>query len=158
MCLSYLIESPRRFKSKLPDLCGLLRSKVFRHSPFSNASSSAGTDSRSASPALSSTSAHRGTIPHSSHHDAIRSRSRSLSVTLAQDADDRARRASTAGKNKKILNREVSMSRCFKPKRKEQNEPLTAQRKGIKQEPGDDTETNPRRGVTLVADTPVKIR
>ncbi|KAF9476122.1 hypothetical protein BDN70DRAFT_772893, partial [Pholiota conissans] len=118
----------RGFGSQLSEYCALLRSKLFPSSPFSDdededmlavkpstepvrpAISRAPSTSRNPSPAPSSTA-----IKPRAASGLIRSRSRSLSVSLAQEQQERER-ASAAPPKKRILNREVSMSRVFKPK------------------------------------------
>ncbi|KAF8961960.1 hypothetical protein BDZ97DRAFT_1826798 [Flammula alnicola] len=119
----------RQFTPHLPELCSLLHSKVFPTSPFlddevsnaptsrnpspepmSRALSRAPSTSRLPSPALSTAS--RATTKSKSSTGTralVRSRSRSLS-------------AYNAPPKKRILNREVSMSRVFKPKAKPKTE------------------------------------
>jgi hypothetical protein len=146
----------RRFKTQLPELCLLLRDKVFPNSPFSDNESLTGSPtSRSPSPSPNVTHNRNKSLSD----DTLRPRSRSLSVSLAEDAQ--ARRAGT-NKAKKALNREVSMSRVFKPK------PKTKSKTDINGKGNEGDETNrshsvgqyrhKRRdeGVTLVEATPVK--
>jgi hypothetical protein len=147
----------RRFKTQLPELCLLLRDKVFPNSPFSDNESLTGSPtSRSPSPSPNVTRNRNKSLSDNT----LRPRSRSLSVSLAEDAQ--ARRAGT-NKAKKALNREVSMSRVFKPKTK------TKSNINGKGNEGDETNRShsvgqyPRKGhkrrdegVTLVEATPVK--
>lgn len=107
----------RSFKPQLPDLCTLLRSKVFPSSPFSDTEGD-GALSDTAEPQASTSRLPSPTasIPPRTTN-ILRSRSRSISVSLAQEQKERDR-ASTAPPKKRILNREVSMSRVFKPKPK----------------------------------------
>ena len=149
----------------------MLRSKVFPHSPFTEDS---GDDSRSPSASLITLDSTRASSPSRANSSSrkpdktarrtqddpgkpntSRSRSRSLSVTLAQDSD--ARRAGSVGAKKRLLNREVSMSRNFKPKPKptakedvEGPKPAQKRQRSVKQL----TENN--IGMTLVEATPVK--
>lgn len=84
-----------------------------------------------------------------------RTRSRSLSISLAQERKREKERGVGLGASKKrVLNREVSMSRVFKPKPKVSEAKVTSKRK----KDGDDNPAPKVRdeGVTLVADTPVK--
>jgi hypothetical protein len=92
----------------------------------------------------------------------VRSRSRSLSVTLAEEKE-REQREGSVGAKRKVLNREISMKRVFKPrerdtseidrkekeKAEEQQRAEEARLKAIKQQ-------ERSLGVTLVAATPVK--
>ncbi|KJA13217.1 hypothetical protein HYPSUDRAFT_209728 [Hypholoma sublateritium FD-334 SS-4] len=115
MFVEGLVE--RHFKPQLPDLCALLRSKVFPSSPFSDTEGD-GALSDTAEP-QASTSRLPSPVASMPPRTAniLRSRSRSISVSLAQEQKERDR-ASTAPPKKRILNREVSMSRVFKPKPK----------------------------------------
>jgi hypothetical protein len=174
ICIPSVDEPDNRFKSKLPDLCALLRSKLFPHSPFSEGSDD---NSRSPSPSIVSVNSVRANSPRSvnstvsrkldkpsmRNQDDVgstalsRSRSRSLSVTLAQDLD--ARRVGSVGTQKRHLNREVSMSRNFKPKPKPKPKPMAKEGLG-----GEGPKIPQKRrsilandiGVTLVEATPVK--
>ncbi|KAF8067597.1 hypothetical protein FPV67DRAFT_1492599 [Lyophyllum atratum] len=118
-----------QFEAQLPDICSLMRSKIYPESPFSSSSgpsspsSSRGTSPdipntqpgkhgtstsmREPSPALSTTSSKAQRQPLE------RNRSRSLSVSLALE---RERSVTTNPPKKRVLNREISMSRAFKPK------------------------------------------
>lgn len=112
-----------RFKSTLPRLCKLLRSKLFPHSPFSDT----GNDTDANSPPTGSPGRLGSNIPRkglkrsSSALSEIgdpgsRQRSRSLSVSLAQDVSTKRSNSSTSTTLKRALSREVSMSRVFKPR------------------------------------------
>ncbi|KAH0831199.1 hypothetical protein J3R83DRAFT_13778 [Lanmaoa asiatica] len=136
----------RQFKSMLPDMCALLRRKLFPHSPFSDEDED--TDARSnpgsqvtgfAHPrsnrklARSSTSTSvsqskdkpnprpiqrsSSVLSHTTTSE-TRSRSGSLSVSLAQDASARRSNSTsrTSSSLKRALSREISMSRGFKPR------------------------------------------
>ncbi|KAH8110413.1 hypothetical protein DFH11DRAFT_1547516 [Phellopilus nigrolimitatus] len=135
------------FKAELPEQCALFRSKVFPTSPFSDAEDSdaetvldGGTGSRAGSRARS-LSRKPTPVPDADRASSlIRSRSRSLSVTLAQD--EASQRANFI-EPKRQLSREVSMSRSFKEKPKIQEEPSKPRAKR-------------NIAVTLVAETPVK--
>src|ERR1700722_4255339 len=168
-----------RFKSKLPDQCALLRSKVFPNTSFSDDDD--GDDgqshrsSRSASPANDAQRRHKE-LNNKRNKPALSraassasvarenfggspSRSRSLSVSLAQEAD--ARRSASLGP-KRVLNREVSMSRKAKKPTKEKSKesltfPKATQRNDPAPEPRPQKSTTASdKGVTLVADSPVK--
>ncbi|KAG8216066.1 hypothetical protein J3R82DRAFT_8066 [Butyriboletus roseoflavus] len=177
-----------QFKSTLPDMCALLRCKLFPHSAFLDEDED--NDTRSSpgpqvtgSPhphsnrklARSSTSTsisrskgkldpkliQRSTSVLSHITSDTRSRSRSLSVSLAQDASAR-RFTSTCGTSsslKRALTREVSMSRVFKP-RAQQSHRSQPGGSGIKvpAKAKKETKKEDRRaqGVTLVAATPTK--
>ncbi|KAF8186022.1 hypothetical protein BJ912DRAFT_972640 [Pholiota molesta] len=133
----------RYFRSQLPELCSLLRSKLFPSSPFSDddedvndtltapdpasqipapdpttrrSLSRAPSTSRLPSPTPSTTT-NKSRGATTTTHALARARSRSLSVSLAQEQHERAR-ASAAPPKKRVLNREVSMSRVFKPRPK----------------------------------------
>ena len=89
-----------------------------------------------------------------------RTRSRSLSVSLAQERErERERSVGLGAAKKRVLNREVSMSRVFKPKPKVPKAP-EAKVTGKRKRPEDDNPTLKVKdeGVTLVVDTTVKPR
>lgn len=96
--------------------------------------------------------AHQGASPTSKARQLARARSRSLSVSLAQEQEARER-ASTAPPKKPMLNREISMSRTFKPKPK----PAPAATTKAKAEAPPPKSAKPKDvPVTLVEETPVK--
>ncbi|THH05192.1 hypothetical protein EW145_g4980 [Phellinidium pouzarii] len=150
------------FKTELPNQCSLLRSKVFPTSPFSDAddsdaetllnsgkSSRAGSRARSLSrkPTLSRLPS---VAPDAGVSSLNRNRSRSLSITLAQD--EASQRASFI-EPKRALSREVSMSRVFKEKHKQKPKPRPREEpKPAKPKPKRDM------GTTLVKDTPMLAR
>ncbi|KAF8452540.1 hypothetical protein L210DRAFT_846508 [Boletus edulis BED1] len=176
----------RQFKSTLPDMCALLRRKLFPHSPFSAdddtdtrsspesqvAGSNHPRPSRKLARSSTSTSVSQSkskpnpkpiqrsssVVSHTTASDA-RSRSRSLSVSLAQDASAR-RSSSTSGTSlKRALSREVSMSRGFKPRAQQSqaSRPNTSGTKvAAKPKREDKKEDNRSQGVTLVTATPTK--
>lgn len=177
LCKSYQTDSgPQiRYKAVLPDQCATLRSKVFPQ-PFSDRASSPATErstspeaanppeklsraqstSRQHSPALSTASGRSNTTKSQA---ATLSRSRSLSISLEQERREKERAGSVGVNKKRVLNREVSMSRVFKSKpkmqRTESKKELTAGQ-GKEKAGG---KTNSRDvGVTLVEETPVKPR
>ncbi|KAF6759540.1 hypothetical protein DFP72DRAFT_136106 [Ephemerocybe angulata] len=151
------------FKSSLPDLCRLLRSKVFPHSPFSDDESNASTtrassptDDTQPVPRAPSTSGTRRQSSKASSKppDARaldRARSRSLSISLAQE-----REQSAANANKRRMGtREISMSRVFKPKLKSATSQLSEkQPQGSTQSQA--SQSQAKYGVTLVEETPAK--
>ena len=168
------------FKTQLPDTCALLRSKVFPTSLFSDDDASNPSTSRNVSPepelkrlkkssgtrvpstsrfpspALSTSSRSTITKSKSDTRALIRSRSRSLSISLAQEKE-RERVASAAPPKKRVLNREISMSRGFKPKPKDKDKATS--KRGPK--PETVAPMKPKAsdlGVTLVEETPVKPR
>jgi len=110
--------------------------------------------STSSSPTLSASS--RATTATKANRALARSRSRSHSVSLAQEQEERERLLNEAQPKKRILNREVSMSRVFKPKaapsktetKRSERPPLQMELKGKKLD----------LGVTLVDETPEKPR
>ncbi|KAH8110399.1 hypothetical protein DFH11DRAFT_785139 [Phellopilus nigrolimitatus] len=143
------------FKAELPEQCALFRSKVFPTSPFSDAEDSdaetvleGGAGSRAGSRARS-LSRKATPVPDADRASSlIRSRSRSLSVTLAQD--EASQRANFI-EPKRQLSREVSMTRSFKEKPKVRQRP-----KPKPQEEPSRPKAKRNTGVTLVAETPVK--
>ncbi|PPQ69371.1 hypothetical protein CVT26_002526 [Gymnopilus dilepis] len=164
----------REFKSILPEVCAALRAKVWPSSPFSDEEddspeqpvpaqtrtfSKAPSSSRLPSPTLSTSSRMSSkskiTTTTSTSRTLSRSRSRSLSISLAQEREEREK-ASNAASKKRILNKEVSMSRVFKPKPKLQQ----AEARSVKTEaPAPPPKSKgPDLGVTLVEETPVKPR
>lgn len=147
------------FKTLLPDQCALLREKVFPSSPFSDDEVSDvesvidGPKSRAGSRARSMS---RGPNPLSRAPSVAppgpslqRSRSRSLSVSLAQD--EASQRANLI-EPKRAFSREVSMSLVFKEKSKARPKAKASEA------PTKTAKPKPKRdmGVTLVADTPIK--
>ncbi|KAJ3502718.1 hypothetical protein NLJ89_g8759 [Agrocybe chaxingu] len=167
----------RQFKTTLPEACSLLRSKVFPSSPFSDDDSNtlpsrqpspepliqarkslsrAPSASRLPSPALSASS-RTTAVSKTSARALVRSRSRSLSVSLAQEQEERERANATQPK-KRILNREISMSRVFKPKTKPKPDVKTNKTKSeallLDKSKGKVKDC----GVTLVEETPAKSR
>ncbi|KIJ19551.1 hypothetical protein PAXINDRAFT_108956 [Paxillus involutus ATCC 200175] len=163
----------RQFKSTLPDLCALLRKKLFPHSPFDDDANDTDPLSSPSSPragpnkavpaAESSKGVQRSSsvLSHTANSES-RKRSRSLSVSLAQDASNRRATSSTSSSLKRALSREVSMLRAFKPRAQAGPKDAEASRstqmqlavpkpnaKSIKQ-------ASSGTGVTLVAATPTK--
>ncbi|TEB36846.1 hypothetical protein FA13DRAFT_1088137 [Coprinellus micaceus] len=148
------------FRNLLPNLCSLLRSKVFPHSPFSDTESDTST-TRASSPAEESQPASRGISRAPSQAKGFqpdaralaRERSRSLSMSLAQE-----REQTTAAPTKKRMGtREISMSRIFKARSK----PTTAATSGKPEHEPQPSQSQSRAkdvGVTLVEDTPAKPR
>ncbi|KAH7886504.1 hypothetical protein F5I97DRAFT_1807672 [Phlebopus sp. FC_14] len=164
----------RQFKSSLPDMCALLRSKVFPQSPFPENENDTDDPSRSPSPptppiqSMHSGTSHSKRAPsvQSTSADSIpESRSRSLSVSLAHDASARRSNTTTSTSLKRALSREVSMSRAFKPRvqavPKETEGPRGAQSQSVatkKANKASQKQSNGSHGVTLVAATPTKRR
>ncbi|KAG6814264.1 hypothetical protein H0H92_015379 [Tricholoma furcatifolium] len=154
-----------QFGKQLPEMCTLMRSKVFPNSPFSDSSAPSSPASpratspddlqpparestRYASPALSTTSS-------KAPQTLVRNRSRSLSISLAQERIERERSVTAGASKKRVLNREVSMSRAFKPKAKPAQE--EAPKKKAPNEANVKKEAKSRdEGVLLVEATPTK--
>ncbi|KAG7097379.1 hypothetical protein E1B28_004729 [Marasmius oreades] len=179
-----------QFRSLLPEQCDLLRSKVFPQSPFTDdedletqtlrssspdsrpikrlrttsntaAPQSGAPNSRYLSPALSSTSS-RIDREYSSKKSGSRKleRSRSLSLSLAEEAEERRRAAST-GPSRRLLTREVSMNRSFKNVTKasqENADSSQSQSTAVKSTVKPIKSENKDQGLTLVEATPVKPR
>ncbi|KIN96307.1 hypothetical protein M404DRAFT_1006817, partial [Pisolithus tinctorius Marx 270] len=172
-----------QFKTTFPDMCKILRSKVFPHSPFADDDYGSDTDvasNRSSSPApvskpsTSKTSREKERPKQDLHRSAsvssttagsnLGARSRSLSVSLAQDASTRRSNSATSTTLKRALSREVSMSRTFKP-RPAPTLKGSEDHKATHSQPPDPSHrlapnakkrvTN-AQGVTLVAATPTK--
>ncbi|KAL4069325.1 hypothetical protein J3A83DRAFT_4250536, partial [Scleroderma citrinum] len=161
-----------QFKTAVPDLCHLLRSKLFPHSPFSDDAIDADTVSnRSPSPPTRASErvpaktskkhlSRSSSILSSTAGSELRARSRSLSVSLAQDASSKRSNSGASTTLKRALSREVSMSRTFKPR------PNTAPKgpedaKTLQSRPMPDMGVAKKRGtaahgVTLVTATPTK--
>ncbi|KAG1759292.1 hypothetical protein EDD22DRAFT_906895 [Suillus occidentalis] len=110
-----------QFKSKLPEQCALLRSKLFPNSPFSDEPPSPGPSTKKS---LSGSRSH-----HSSSTSAAGSqsgvttraptRTRSLSVSLAQEKEKERAASVGATQDKALqraLTRQISMSRAWKGK------------------------------------------
>ncbi|KAF8171102.1 hypothetical protein BJ912DRAFT_996153 [Pholiota molesta] len=169
----------RYFRSQLPELCSLLRSKLFPSSPFSDddedvndtltapdpasqipapdpsrrSLSRAPSTARLPSPTPSTTT-NKPRAP-STTHALARARSRSLSVSLAQEQHERAL-ASAAPAKKRPLNREVSMSRVFKPRPKPTVRPAPPPQPQSEAPKGKEKAVDGE--VVLVEDTPQKPR
>ncbi|KAJ7114114.1 hypothetical protein C8R44DRAFT_231200 [Mycena epipterygia] len=163
-----------RFKTTVSAQTTLLRSKIFPHSPFSDFSDSE--DERATSPDISASRARSVTAEASSSSavsaprktlaEPARSRSRSLSVTLAQEREREQQREGSVGAKRKVLNREVSMKRAFKPRdrdaksveteRKEKERAEEQQRAEDARQAAIREKQERSQGVTLVAATPVK--
>src|ERR1700728_705678 len=121
LCNSRMLLMSFRFKSNLRDLTALLRTKVFPHSPFSPPPSPLrprSPPSQHPSPGSSRAVSTLPLVPSTRGGDPpIRSRSRSLSISLAQEQEQDANaRAAARTTKKRVMNREVSMSRVFKGK------------------------------------------
>ncbi|KAG5637571.1 hypothetical protein H0H81_004148 [Sphagnurus paluster] len=170
-----------QFEKQLPEMCALMRSKLFPSSPSPSSRDTSPSTSRATSPDIpkqkqkrdsSSTTSTSKTSQSQSQTRArtlTRNRSRSLSVSLAQERLHREReRSSTstgAGTSKKrMLNREVSMSRAFKPKPRatahaEESQSQAAQkalRDAQKEQEKREARERRERGVLLVEATPTK--
>ncbi|KAJ7288394.1 hypothetical protein C8J57DRAFT_1642127 [Mycena rebaudengoi] len=154
-----------RFGASLPAQIALFKSKVFPNSPFSDSSDSE--DARATSPDVpakrvksvaASASTSRRTLD-----EPVRSRSRSLSVSIAEEREREQRQRE--GSHKRVLNREVSMKRVFKPR---EHDPKAAEAERNKEKEKSEAKqraedlrlaaAKEQEGVTLVAATPVKSR
>ncbi|KAJ3564878.1 hypothetical protein NP233_g8001 [Leucocoprinus birnbaumii] len=150
------------FKPVLPELCSLLRSKVFPDSPFSDTDTL--TASRSPSPepqpAESQTSIQAPSTnsisAKASSRSLARARSRSLSMSLAQEREERERSVGIGPGKKRALNREVSMSRAFKPRPKAA--PKITEADPNSQSNVDSKSQSEKGEVVLVEETPQKPR
>ncbi|KAJ7591489.1 hypothetical protein C8J56DRAFT_720418, partial [Mycena floridula] len=98
-----------QFNSRAQAACLLLRSKLFPISPFADDESDPSPPLRKKGPLVTVT----GAAPRRPSPAPTLARSRSLSVTLAQEQEEQ--RAKSVG-TKRILSREISMSRNLKPK------------------------------------------
>ncbi|KAF5381575.1 hypothetical protein D9615_005380 [Tricholomella constricta] len=161
-----------QFETQLPELCSLMRSKIFPHSLFSSSSpgSSTPSSSRATSPDISSRQPSPAPSNTSSKARPLvrdRERSRSLSVSLAQERErERERSVTTLVPKKRVLNREVSMSRAFKPKARPSQEEESVRKAKIglqnegaraKKDPTTTTATTKKdEGVLLVEATPTR--
>ncbi|KAJ6485558.1 hypothetical protein C8R45DRAFT_997003 [Mycena sanguinolenta] len=149
-----------RFSATLPAQIELLRSKIFPHSPFSDSSDSenGGATSSKRAPILE--------VKKTTLEQPARSRSRSLSVTLAEERE--REREGSVGARRRVLNREVSMKRAFKPRERDNKAEIERERKEKeiermekekeKAEEAAMLEKERSLGVTLVDATPVKSR
>ncbi|KAL5513831.1 hypothetical protein ACEPAH_4232 [Sanghuangporus vaninii] len=151
------------FKTELPEQCELLRSKLFPEQIVSDADESEaesllnGRASRAGSRAPSVPRVPHTRAPSMSRltgPQLQRSRSRSLSVSLAQD--EASQRACIVAP-KQSLSREVSMSRVFKEKPKAVGR-LMSYNDAQKQEPLEKPRIKRDVVMTLVQETPVKRR
>ncbi|KAL5493059.1 hypothetical protein ACEPAI_4507 [Sanghuangporus weigelae] len=149
------------FKTELPEQCELLRSKLFPEQIVSDAEESEaesllnGRASRAGSRAPSVLRVPHNRAPsisRSTGPQLQRTRSRSLSVSLAQD--EASQRACIVAP-KQSLSREVSMSRVFKEKPKAMGR-LMSYNDARKQEPLEKPRIKRDVGMTFVQETPVK--
>ncbi|KAJ7505547.1 hypothetical protein B0H11DRAFT_1979245 [Mycena galericulata] len=151
-----------RFATALTAQTTLLRSKIFPHSPFSDSSDSEG--ERATSPDLPS-KATSGASTRKNLEEPARSRSRSLSISLAQEREREQQREGSVGAKRRVLNREVSMKRAFKPRERDAKS-SEAERKEREKVEGKQQAEEARlaaikeqernQGILLVAATPVK--
>ncbi|KAK7031697.1 hypothetical protein R3P38DRAFT_2925198 [Favolaschia claudopus] len=107
-----------RFGTTVPAQAGLLRSKIFPHSPFSDSSDSE--NGRATSPDIPAKRPRQNSS--ATLEQPARSRSRSLSVTLAEEKREREREGSMEASKRRGLAREVSMKRTFKPRERDNSE------------------------------------
>ncbi|KAJ7233099.1 hypothetical protein C8J57DRAFT_1382948 [Mycena rebaudengoi] len=157
-----------RFGASLPAQIALFKSKVFPNSPFSDSDDS--DDARATSPDIpakrvksvaASASTSRRTLD-----EPVRSRSRSLSVSIAEEREREQRQRE--GSQKRVLNREVSMKRVFKPRehdpkaaeaeRNKEKAKVEAKQRAEELQLAAAKEKERSMGIMLVADTPVKSR
>ncbi|KAJ7066807.1 hypothetical protein B0H15DRAFT_759582, partial [Mycena belliarum] len=116
-----------RFGTTISAQTALLKSKIYPHSPFSDFSDTE--DERATSPDAAATDrarsvsvapTERGSSVSAASRKTLaepaRSRSRSLSITLAQEREREQQREGSVGAKRRVLNREVSMKRAFKPR------------------------------------------
>ncbi|TDL26947.1 hypothetical protein BD410DRAFT_836042 [Rickenella mellea] len=154
------------FKTALPPQCSLLRSKLFPTSIFSDDDAQESDSGGRSLKASRSRTASRGPSPlpdgeqsGSTHPSQQRDqRSRSLSVSLAEDQDAQKKNLIEPRKNR-AMTREISMSRVFKDREKQQKE--TEKDLGAVRAPPVRTNStsmgsNITKGRTLVEDTPMK--
>lgn len=175
-----------QFNAMLPDMCKILRSKLFPPSPFADddgnetdiASDLSSSPVPSSKPFKTKPLGKKKQKEHSKQNQhgstsvsscvagsALRARSRSLSVSLAQDASTRRSNSGTSTTLKRALSREVSMSRTFKPrpavtlKGSEDSKVVHSQPPDPSHRLAPDARKRQRnmQGVTLVAATPTKI-
>lgn len=155
----------RSFRPLLPEQCDLLRSKVFRTSPFSDdsddlASPPGSPKGTSASLKLSRAASRPSARPDEQRRVTELSRTRSLSVTLEEERARARSRSLSIGPQKRALVREVSMSTAFKGKVKPARPVAHAGSKSksaaAAAAAGARASAGSRHGTTLVAATPVK--
>lgn len=154
-----------RFAQTLPDQYKLLRRKLFRIPQWTSDSGSGsdsdaddinkavqGTDRPPTKPFLNSNS--HANANANAAHSAVQSRSRSLSVSLEQEAGLRR----TESKPRRVLQREVSMSKVFKGRRNEgPNAPPVKVEAEATSSSSTTTQTHPMKGpIVLVEGTPQK--
>ncbi|KAG2118131.1 uncharacterized protein F5147DRAFT_768267 [Suillus discolor] len=109
------------FKSKLPEQCALLRSKLFPNSPFSDEPSSPGPSTEKSLHGYRSHHSSSTTAAGSQSGVTIRApaRTRSLSISLAQEKEKERAASVGATQDKALqraLTRQISMSRTWKGK------------------------------------------
>jgi hypothetical protein len=144
------------FKSTLPEQCQILRDKIFSHSVFSD-------EERSDEEAGTTPAIRVKKRPRTGSTASTASRARSLSVSLAEERRTLARSGSIgAGAGKRMLSREVSMSRVFKDR--ERSAPPKEATSALRTKPNEEEERKRKKaaqarakaGKTLVKATPAK--
>ncbi|KAG1790244.1 uncharacterized protein HD556DRAFT_1393737 [Suillus plorans] len=153
------------FKSKLPEQCALLRSKLFPNSPFSDEPPSPGPSTeKSLHGSRSHHSSSAATGSQSGVATRAPARTRSLSVSLAQEKEKE--RAASVGTTQdkalqRALTRQISMSRTWKGKDRSTamvsqadiKMPAATAKRIIGRT---DSQSQSRAAITLVTATPVK--
>jgi hypothetical protein len=154
-----------RFALKLPEQYKLLRRKLFRIPQWTSSSDedgdgdteAAASDADDDQPTQQlepSTLVHSHTKTHSTTHRTAQSRSRSLSVSLEQEAGMRR----TDSKPRKVLQREVSMSKVFKARRNDGPSAPSVKVEAEAMMSSSATQTQVKGPVVLVEGTPQKPR
>jgi hypothetical protein len=148
-----------RFAQTLPDQYKLLRRKLFRIPQWtsdSDSGSDSDADNNDNKPAQGTT---KPLLDNNSHanaaHSAVQSRSRSLSVSLEQEAGLRR----TESKPRRVLQREVSMSKVFKGRRNDGPNvpPAKVEPDAAASSSSNATQAQPMKGpIVLVEGTPQK--
>ncbi|KAG1723723.1 uncharacterized protein EDB91DRAFT_1351125 [Suillus paluster] len=155
------------FKSKLPEQCALLRSKLFPNSPFSDDLPSPGPSTEKSLPGSrpNRSSSTTATKLQSTATTNAPTRNRSLSVSLAQEKEKERAASVGATQDKTLqraLTRQISMSRAWKGKdrstttvsQKDTKAPTVIAKRTDSQSQSSQSRAAP--AITLVAATPVK--
>jgi len=147
-----------RFAQKLPEQYKILRRKLFRIPQWTSSEDEGDSNGYEAQTVRHDSPPPPPAAEYKSTRDVVASRSRSLSVSLEQEADMRRAEPRT----RKVLQREVSMSKVFKGRRRNGSNALPAKVEAetrtttIGTSSSSTTQGQPKGPIVLVESTPQK--
>ncbi|KAG2035785.1 hypothetical protein BDR03DRAFT_961536 [Suillus americanus] len=157
------------FKSKLPEQCALLRSKLFPSSPFSDELPSPGPSTEKSVMGSRSRHSSSATAAGSQNGGMTKApvRTRSLSVSLAEEKEKERAASVSATQDKALqraLTRQISMSRAWKGKDRsitavsqaDTKVPTATAKRIIGRTDSQSSQPRAAQAITLVTATPVK--